>query len=135
MVSGTTDAHLNARPGIRQRLREAKQRLQESEERNKAAIKYIMVLENVCKTVLRFAAEQHDEMKLVWSPALEAPQEAMAQICMAVAPVCGPVENLEMNPTLMALLTSSTPEDPSEVEIDPESPSDQPGLRYTTDTR
>lgn len=83
------------------------QRYRESEVRNIELVKYVEVLEGICKQILVYAAKQHDDMSMIVVPGTEGAIEVLEQICICVAPVCGDVEDMQIPPAMLAKMVEA----------------------------
>lgn len=78
-----------------------RERLKESETRNKMLVEYIGIIEAQCAGVLRIASDQHDKMSLIFTPGSKQAKSVFADICRAMVPIVQDVENMKLSPEMV----------------------------------
>ena len=78
-----------------------RERLKESETRNKTLVEYIDIIEAQCAGVLRIASEQYDKMNLIFTPGSKQAKSVFADICRAMVPIVQDVEDMKLSPEMV----------------------------------
>jgi len=77
-----------------------RERLKESEERNKVLVNYIELLEQQCGLVLKLSSEQYDSMTRIFTPGSKMAKSVFSDICTILVPLVQDVEDMKLSPEM-----------------------------------